>query len=72
MAYPASPTLPAEHNVLLKLFALFAGIAIALMVPIGIWLAVSAQDAKHDAAEIRSALAKTPARATPAWRAWPA
>ena len=61
MAYPASPALPAEHNVLLKLFALFAGVAIALMVPIGIWLAVSAQDAKHDAAEIQSALAKTPA-----------
>jgi len=47
-----------EHNVLLKLFALFAGIAVALMVPIGIWLAVSAQDAKHDAAEIQSAIAK--------------
>jgi nitrite reductase (NO-forming) len=61
MAYPASPALPAEHNVLLKLFALFAGVAIALMVPIGIWLAASAQDAKHDAAEIRSALTKTPA-----------
>src|SRR5512146_836734 len=28
------------------------------MVPIGIWLAVSAQDAKHDASEIQKAIAK--------------
>ena len=48
MAYPASPALPAEHNVLLKLFALFAGDHDR---PRGharsvIWLAVSAFQAR--------------------------
>jgi nitrite reductase (NO-forming) len=61
MAYPVTEIVPAEHNVLLKLFALFAGVAISLMIPVGLWLAVSAQDAKHDAAEIRTALAQAPA-----------
>lgn len=60
MAYPAAQRLPAtrtyteerpesDSTLFLKLFALFAGLAVGVMIPIGIWLAASAQDAKHDA-----------------------
>jgi nitrite reductase (NO-forming) len=62
VGYPATTRLPAgpayyeqqeqtarESNVLLKLFALFAGLAIGAMIPLGIWLATSAQNAKHEA-----------------------
>jgi len=56
--HPASTHLPAyyeraqddsDSNVALKLLALFLGIAVGVMIPIGIWLAASAQSAKHDA-----------------------
>jgi nitrite reductase (NO-forming) len=61
VAYPATPRLTAtpayyeqdaeqsSSHVLLKLFALFAGLAVGAMIPIGIWLAVSAQHASDDA-----------------------
>jgi nitrite reductase (NO-forming) len=62
MAYSASTRLPARpapqeelereesaSHILLKLFALFAGIAVAVILPIGLWLAVSAQGARDDA-----------------------
>jgi nitrite reductase (NO-forming) len=60
MAYPASDRLPArpayyeqeserDSGVFLKLFALFMGLAVGVMIPLGIWLASSAQDARHDA-----------------------
>jgi nitrite reductase (NO-forming) len=38
-----------DSGVFLKLFALFMGLAVGVMIPLGIWLASSAQDAKHDA-----------------------
>jgi nitrite reductase (NO-forming) len=38
-----------ESGVLLKVLAVFLGLAVAAMVPTGIWLAASAQNAKHDA-----------------------
>lgn len=40
---------PSESNVGLKLLALFLGLAVGAMIPIGIWLAASAQDAQHAA-----------------------
>jgi FtsP/CotA-like multicopper oxidase with cupredoxin domain len=61
VAYPATPRLTAtpayyeqdapegSSHVVLKLFALFAGLAVGVMIPIGIWLAVSAQHARDDA-----------------------
>ena len=62
MAYPATTRLPAQpahpeefdheesnSQILLKLFALFAGIAVAVVLPIGLWLAVSAQSASDNA-----------------------
>jgi nitrite reductase (NO-forming) len=61
VAYPATPRLTAtpayyeqdaaqgSSHVLLKLFALFAGLAVGVMIPVGIWLAVSAQHASDDA-----------------------
>jgi len=57
-SHPGSTQLPvyvgttreeSDSNVGLKLLALFLGIAVGAMIPIGIWLASSAQDAKHDA-----------------------
>jgi len=54
--HPASSQLPAYHertrnesDAGLKVLVLLLGIAVGVMVPIGIWLAASAQDAKHDA-----------------------
>ncbi len=38
-----------ESGVGLKLFAVFAGLAIGAMIPIGIWMASSAQNARDDA-----------------------
>jgi len=47
---PASTRGPERDSQLfLKLFALFAGLAVGVMIPIGVWLATSAQDARHDA-----------------------
>jgi nitrite reductase (NO-forming) len=59
-SHPASHRLPAQtyynrpdpestSNVALKLLVLFMGLAIGTMIPIGIWLASSAQSARHDA-----------------------
>ena len=41
----------------LKLFAVFAGLALGALIPIGIWMASSAQNARDDA---RAAAAKSP------------
>jgi len=69
-SHPASTLLPAyydrtrtesDSNVALKLLALFLGLAVGAMIPIGIWLAASAQDAKHDA---QAAAAKVSATST--------
>jgi nitrite reductase (NO-forming) len=57
MAYPATNKLTTtpyheddgDSHLLLRLFALFAGIAVGAMIPIGIWLAASAQSARDDA-----------------------
>jgi nitrite reductase (NO-forming) len=49
-----------ESAVGLKLFALFAGLALGAMIPIGIWMASSAQNARDDA---RAAAAKVSAGA---------
>jgi nitrite reductase (NO-forming) len=59
----ARPAPPAESDssVLLKLFALFAGIAVSVLIPLGIWLAASAQDARNDA---RAAAAKAATSST--------
>jgi nitrite reductase (NO-forming) len=51
---PAPPRFPVtgpstESHVGLKLLALFLGLAVGLMIPLGIWLAVSAQNARDDA-----------------------
>lgn len=70
---PGSTQLPAyyqttreesDSSVALKLLALFLGIAVGAMIPIGIWLAASAQDAKHDA-QIAAAKAATGATSAP-------
>jgi nitrite reductase (NO-forming) len=57
---PAPPRFPVtrpstESHVGLKLLALFLGLAVGVMIPLGIWLAVSAQNARDDA---RAAAAK--------------
>jgi nitrite reductase (NO-forming) len=57
MAYPATGKLATtpqraddgDSHLFLKLFALLAGIAVGAMIPIGIWLAASAQGARDDA-----------------------
>lgn len=60
MAYPATTNLPTSYdgdkNLFLKLFALFAGLAVGVMAPIGIWLATSAA---HSAQQAQAAAAKT-------------
>ncbi|MFL5960939.1 MAG: multicopper oxidase domain-containing protein [Gaiellaceae bacterium] len=59
-SHPASTRLPASSyydrpdpeptsSVALKLVALFLGLAVGAMIPIAIWLAASAQNARHDA-----------------------
>jgi len=59
-SHPASTRLPAStyydlpdpeptSSVALKLVALFLGLAVGVMIPIAIWLAASAQNARHDA-----------------------
>jgi nitrite reductase (NO-forming) len=58
VGYPAATRLPSgaagrrpdgDSNLFLKLFALFAGLAVGALIPIAVWLAASAADAKHDA-----------------------
>ena len=58
MAYPATTHLPARPAIYepdepehlgLKLFAMFAGLALGALIPVAIWLAASAQGARHDA-----------------------
>jgi nitrite reductase (NO-forming) len=46
--YPV-PRPETDRSVLLKLFALFAGVTIPVVMLIGLWLAVSAQNARDDA-----------------------
>ncbi|HET8607206.1 MAG TPA: multicopper oxidase domain-containing protein [Gaiellaceae bacterium] len=77
MAYPATTRMPAtpayyeqetesDSHVLLKLFALFAGLAVGALIPIAIWLASSAQHARDDArAAATRAAAAAPATAVP-------
>jgi nitrite reductase (NO-forming) len=67
VAYPATEKLPArpaqydrddtnaDSNVGLKLLVLFLGLAVGVMIPLGVWLAASAQDARNDA---KAAVAK--------------
>ena len=76
MGYPASHPLPArpahyeeaaerDSAVFLKLFALFAGLALGVAIPLGIWLASSAQDARHDARVAAARAAAAPSTAMP-------
>ncbi len=46
-----------ESSVGLKLLALFLGLAVGALIPLGIWLAASAQEAKHDAQEAAAKVA---------------
>jgi nitrite reductase (NO-forming) len=50
----------------LKVLALLLGLAVGAMIPIGIWLAASAQDAKHDAQVAAAKVATTGAAVAPA------
>jgi nitrite reductase (NO-forming) len=59
---------PGEHgHVALKVLAVFLGLAVGVMIPLGIWLAASAQSARDDAraaeAKVASAAAPTAAMA---------
>ena len=54
-----------DPHLFLKLFALFAGLAVGAMIPIGIWLAASAHDARHDA-QVAAARAAASVPAAPA------
>jgi nitrite reductase (NO-forming) len=51
--YPV-PRPETDRSVLLKLFALFAGVTIPVVMLIGLWLAVSAQNARDDARQAAS------------------
>ena len=72
LAYPAANTLPStatrdahagdESHVGLKLFALFSGLALGAMIPLVLWLAASAQGAKHDAQVAAARAASAPAQ----------
>src|SRR5262249_20897130 len=69
-SHPAATHLPArpartnpDSGAGLKLLAVFLGLAVGAMIPIGIWLAASAQSAKDDA---RAAAAKSATAAAPA------
>lgn len=66
-SHPASTRLPSyrrqldtdsESDVALKLLVLFLGLAVGAMIPLGIWLAASAQDAQH-AAQVAAAKVAT-------------
>jgi nitrite reductase (NO-forming) len=58
VAYPESEKLPArpayytrddgDSNVAVKLLALFLGLAVGVLIPVAVWLAASAQDARND------------------------
>jgi nitrite reductase (NO-forming) len=49
-SYPASPRLgESDSSVALKMFALFAAILIPVVMAIGLWLAISASNARNDA-----------------------
>ena len=73
MAYPATNPLPMHQEperdsaVLLKLFAVFAGIALGALIPLAIWMASSAADARKDAraAAARAAAARPATTPTP-------
>jgi nitrite reductase (NO-forming) len=76
VAYPASHPLPArpafsedtgerDSGIFLKLFALFAGLALGVAIPLGIWLASSAQDALNDARAAAARAAAAPNSAMP-------
>ena len=66
-AYRETPREEPDSNVLLKLFVVILGIAVGAMIPLGIWLAASAQNAKHEA---RVAAAKASV-GTPGTRSMP-
>jgi nitrite reductase (NO-forming) len=67
VAYPAAERLPARpafreepdngSHVLLKLFSIFAGLAVGVLIPVAIWLAVSANDARKDASAAAATVA---------------
>jgi len=57
-SHPATSRIPTYHeatheesdsNALLKIFVLILGVAVGAMIPLGIWLATSADHAKHEA-----------------------
>ena len=71
MAYQATGTLSAQRerenddHVLLKLFALFAGLAVGALIPLVIWLGASAQSARDDANAAAARVATTSSTAMP-------
>ena len=66
-AYRETPREEPDANVLLKLFVVILGVAVGAMIPLGIWLAASAQNAKHAA----QAAAAKPTAVTPGGRSMP-
>ena len=69
--YPV-PRPETDRSVLLKLFALFAGITIPVVMLIGLWLAVSAQNARDDARQAATTArnaSSMPGMAVPSTRA---
>ena len=55
-----------ESNVGLKLFALFAGVTIPAVMLIGLWLAISAFDARHDAQKAEASASRAVSTTLPA------
>ena len=73
-SHPASTRLPAHYESLsptpepgtgLKVAVVFLGLALGVLIPLAIWLATSAQDARHDA-QVAAARVATGAPATDA------
>lgn len=63
-AYHAEPRQEPDSNVLLKIFVLILGVAVVAMIPLGIWLAASADHARHEA-QIATAKVTAAAQAAP-------
>jgi nitrite reductase (NO-forming) len=55
-----------DSTVLLKIVALFLGIAVGVLIPVAVWLGASAQSARNDAKRAASGAATAPAMAMPA------
>jgi nitrite reductase (NO-forming) len=65
-ARPAFREPPRESGALVKVVALFLGIAVGVLIPVAVWLGASAQDARNDAKRAASAAATMPGMAMPA------